>query len=363
MYKDTRLFGIEKWYHTAPKDAYMRTPDAIRDAVCYVCVKLAGGELAGSYKPIGTAFLVGVDEFTYQFCYVVTAKHVIDQARKHGFEDIYLRLNTKEGGVDYVVITIKAEYWHGWIGGQGTVIDMVAIHLPIPNNKFQVELLPLDMFVTNRALEDHYIGPGDDIFITGLFTHHRGRQRNFPIVRSGIIAAMPDEPIIDVKTQESYYAYLIEVRSISGLSGSPVYVYLDQHRDPPPKLEEGKTRAILLLGMVRGHWELSPNDLVEEADLDADVLDMDLGFSKGEKMNVGIALVTPAHYLWDLLQHENVRSMRKRIADKIDAQESGGIAQDATPLDDGVFTSNDFDDALKLASRKISEPDQETKET
>jgi hypothetical protein len=67
-----------------------------------------------------------------------------------------------------------------------------------------------------------HIGIGDAVFITGLFSHHPGKARNLRVIRVGNIAAMPDEP---VKTQRGEMeAYLIEARSLGGLSGSPVFV-------------------------------------------------------------------------------------------------------------------------------------------
>ena len=54
-----------------------------------------------------------------------------------------------------------------------------------------------------------------------------GRDRNFPIVRTGHIAMMPDEKIPKVKIGDwegNADAYLIESRSIGGWSGSPVFV-------------------------------------------------------------------------------------------------------------------------------------------
>jgi len=60
MYKDTRLGGVEKWYHIRPEDADMRIPDEVLKSVCFLCVKIAKGSNAGKYQPIGTGFFVSV---------------------------------------------------------------------------------------------------------------------------------------------------------------------------------------------------------------------------------------------------------------------------------------------------------------
>jgi hypothetical protein len=71
-----------------------------------------------------------------------------------------------------------------------------------------------------------------------------GSTRNIPIVRTGVIAAMPaiDEPF--VRKGEEYHAYLAEMRSIGGLSGSPVFVFLDRTRTVDARIPEGHDYGI-----------------------------------------------------------------------------------------------------------------------
>lgn len=361
MYKDTRLFGTEKWYHTAPEDANMRIPDAILDCVCFICVKLAQGQDAESYKPIGTGFFVGINEFGYQFRYVVTAQHVIDEARRGKYVKIYLRVNTRDGKVDYIEVDMKPELWHSFTDPG---VDLTAIHIPIPSNKFLFEVLPVEMFATDDCLSQYSIGPGDELFVTGLFRFRSGQNRNLPIIRTGIIAAMPEEMITDNKTGNRFAVYLAEMRSIAGLSGSPVFVFLNKYRLPDPKLENDADYAIFLLGIIRGHWGLSSQEALKKGEtLDVESFDVEIGFSKGENMNLGIALVTPAHFLWGLLMNNKVKGMREGLARKLDALDEGVIVDDAVGLDSDVITEGDFNKVLQKASRKISLPAKETKET
>ena len=64
------------------------------------------------------------------------------------------------------------------------------------------------MFVTNEILSQFSIGIGDEVFVTGLFRGHTGRQRNVPIVRVGNIAAMPEEKVRT--SRGDCLAYLIQ---------------------------------------------------------------------------------------------------------------------------------------------------------
>ena len=85
---------------------------------------------------------------------------------------------------------------------------------------------------------------GSPVGLTGLFVHHHGSSRNIPIVRSGNIAAMTDEP---VSTRRGLMtAFLVEVRSIGGLSGSPVFA-------------EGVAETGVI-GLVHGHFDQRDND-------------------------------------------------------------------------------------------------------
>lgn len=365
MYKDTRLGGVEKWYHTPPEDANMRIPDVLLQCVCFVCVKITEGKWADTYQSLGTGFFVSVKEGEYRFVFLVTAKHLIDEAQRGNKKEIFLRLNKKDGsGVEYVEINLDSP-WHE---SKDPALDMVALLIPPEMGEFEMRVLPLEMIATNDIIRDYWVGPGDDLFVTGLFTHRRGRQRNFPIVRSGIISAMPMEPIYDKRTGGEFYAFLAELRSIGGLSGSPVFVTFDKTRLKQSPFsqrvlerEKDVVAAVYLLGLIRGHWELPSVDLSDTTEEPKE--DVYLGFSKGENLNVGIALVTPAHFIWDMLMSDNIRQMRKDVIERF--KNDDGIVQDAVamPVEDLLFTGGDFETALKQVSQKVSPPDTETKET
>ncbi len=125
------------------------------------------------------------------------------------------------------------------------------------------------------------LGLGDEVFLTGLFHSHHGRQRNIPIVRAGNIAAMPEEKI---HTDKFGFidAYLVEARSIGGISGSPVFIYQGMDR----KYAKGtllcgtgeRMSNFFFLGLMHGHYNLNL--------LSADAVDMD-AIAK-EAVNMGV---------------------------------------------------------------------------
>lgn len=107
--------------------------------------------------------------------------------------------------------------------------DVAVLPIYELENDLAVATMPIRMALADAAdIEAHAIGIGDEVLMVGLFTKRYGYRKNIPIVRGGIISAMPEEPIEDQETGNLYDAYLIEIRSIGGLSGSPVIVFKDE---------------------------------------------------------------------------------------------------------------------------------------
>jgi hypothetical protein len=149
---------------------------------------------------------------------------------------------------------------------------------------------PSEGFVTDDNIEEFGIGIGDDAMTVGLFTQRYGKKLNIPIVRSGMIAAMPEEILYDSKTGAEFHAYLVEMRSIGGLSGSPVFVSVPPHRALGFNKERPYDGYSLPLGVIRSHWEI---DIV----LDDSMED----FVNESRLNTGIAAVTPVQEVAKLL--------------------------------------------------------------
>jgi hypothetical protein len=80
-------------------------------------------------------------------------------------------------------------------------------------------VLPMRMCATKDILKQHDVGLGEKVIISGLFQHHFGIKKNIPIVGVGNLAAFDDEKIVTRPFGE-IDAYLVEARSIGGLSGS-----------------------------------------------------------------------------------------------------------------------------------------------
>lgn len=358
MYKDRRFIKSEKWYYSAPRNANMRIPDNYLSGVAFLCVDVGTGK-----QPIGTGFFVQVPEHhgDYNFTYFVTAEHLLKDENGKDFTNLSLRMNTPTG-FDYFPLQMDQ-----WIRLKDKPIDLAMILVDLAPDDWAHGSLHIQDVFDNDLLMKHNIGIGDDVFTLGLFTLRRGRSRNIPIVRIGNIVSMPIEPLVDRQNIETfdqeYYAYLMEMRSIGGLSGAPVFVLIDINRTVDPCIPEPFHYKIGLIGLVRGHWLIDAKHNEQDFVSDApDALAAPDGAKLYGKLNSGIALVTPSNYIKEILMHSKLAALRAKHIEAVERSQ-GEIVLDRAPMTDETFTELDFLGALNKASRRLSSPDAETKGT
>lgn len=262
----------------------MRVPDDLLDAVCFLCSTTDDTNIS-AWQMRGTAFFVrmpDVEMAGWSHTYVVTAKHNITNAKQRGL-GVGLRLNTTDGRIGFNLTDLE-----GWRFPEDPGSDLAVYSWDPPAEIFESKTIPITMLVDEARRVAYGLGVGDDLVIPGLFSHRSGHMRNIPLLRSGIIAAMlGPEPLLDATTGAKYRAYVGEFRSIGGMSGSPVLAVLSPGRMAvgTEPVEPGKFR-ILMLGVVRGHWDYTPP--FNEAGVGQEEL---------RRANMGMALITPAHEL------------------------------------------------------------------
>ena len=238
---DTRLGGRSVLIRDNGRPL-MFIPDEILECVVFV------GFNDGKHDVLcGTAFWISVPiraNFLQEH-YLVTAKHVVDFAKANSKDKkVYLRFSSRfhvpsESRID-------CDEWLSHPRDPG--IDVAATPAFVGPRSVRYKCIPIDMFANNGVVVGKVIGVGSDVFITGLFHVHTGYNDNLPVVRVGNIAAMPQEK---VKTAlGDMDVYLIECRSIGGLSGSPVFV-VPHSRVPRDSME------FFLLGLIHGHFDTS----------------------------------------------------------------------------------------------------------
>ena len=316
-------------YHSANPPGYhawdqvegrMRVPDLARKSVVFI------GKIADMrFVPYGTGFIVCRETDGLHFNYIVTARHVLDLIsgpEKDGDTTVAIRINLKAGGSE--VAPSALELWHFHPGPKPRRhVDVAVLPVPISSDLYDFARIPLDDKVaTPEIMQAEYLGVGTDVYITGLFTRHWGDAQNVPLVRCGNIARMAEEPLY---TPDGYMdAYLIEAKSIGGLSGSPVFAHM-----PPIRVqtfdETHKAKFFLprmshyLLGMVQGHFVVeNSEDAIVESD------------QRVGQINTGIAVVVPVQSIIETVDHPALLAARVAAAE---AKKRGtGLVRDAAAL-------------------------------
>ena len=275
----------------------MLVPDEIRK-----CVGFAAYKLGDEYVVAGTVFFVGYFyDQANSFTFGVTARHVIDGVREISADGkLYLRLNFRDGSARYVGTELSKWRLHA----TDSSVDVAVFPVPM-KDEYDHLAYPTSEFATDTVIKQEDIGIGEEVFLAGLFFGHFGEKRNIPILRVGNIAAMPEEPIDTEMGRMD--AFLIEARSIGGLSGSPVFVNLGFVRpDLHGKMrffegESIRTSKFYLLGLMHGHYRKG-----QEKDL--------ARFDDREPINMGIAIVVPANKILEVIeQPPNLDEMRNVI--------------------------------------------------
>jgi hypothetical protein len=214
--------------------------------------------------PIGTAFIVGypVPGTPNQFVpLIVTAKHVIGDNVK-----IFGRFSTQEGKS-----TVTAEYDLDALRGAGDYwehpdpgVDIVVFRTP-HFHQAKYEVVPMELVASKDDFRSASIQTTDRVVYPGLLVNFMGLSRNYPIIRSGSIALLPDELVpmryaVGSQTIETHQeVFFVDGTAVPGESGSPVFLW------PGPRLQ-GNTFAIggtkpFMLGVLQGFYTALPREV------------------------------------------------------------------------------------------------------
>ena len=194
----------------------------------------------------GSGFIVGVpseEVLGTGFLYVVTNRHVVEDASSRT-----IRLNTIDGKTDIIETNID-----DWTRALDDDLAVTIVPLDMERTRHKISFIAEEEFVTKDLIDRLNIGPGDDAFLVGRFINHEGRQCNTPSVRFGNLSMMPDEPVKyrDGHMQESF---LVEIHSVGGYSGSPVFVFTPPS-DIPFRGGQERGCGPWLLGVDWGHLD------------------------------------------------------------------------------------------------------------
>lgn len=279
-----------------------RINDQLLDSVIYLypTIDAANEGLSAG----GSGFLVGVlskRKPDRAYIYAVTNSHVIKEGRS-----TVIRFNTQQGDISTAPLT--QENWIHHRDGDDVAVAGLAGNF----DALKIKFIHLQMFLTEEIITKHNIGPGDETFMCGRFVGHDGKQKNTPSVRFGNISMMPLEKVKHPRGLEQE-SFLIEMRSLSGYSGSPVFVYLEHATVRPSETTLPLVRDEVgpwLLGIDWAH--ITTYEKVKERDR---ITDTTQGYIVPS--NSGQMAVVPAWKLYDLLHDEKLVAEREQMDSKL----------------------------------------------
>lgn len=311
----------------------VRIPPAFAQCTAFLTEERKG-------RPSGTAFFAELEQSDRVWTYLVTARHCLEESASR---ELYVRVNTQTGFDD--LPTSKDDWF------MHDSADVAVLPSPVDRKRYPIMEIPLDLAIDKQyrfdvaaldgrgnpilepMLRQNFpegitVEVGDELFSPGLFVQSAGRSRNLPVCRFGNVARMPGEETVIISTRARgdipIRAYLVETHSWGGFSGAPMFWYyqynmtvpiiaprwrpapeskliLPQHVPKPERIDVmwGRGWAIALLGLVSGHYDVptkAKNEDIETA------------------LNAGIAIVTPAENIRELVMREDLVEDRKRRA-------------------------------------------------
>lgn len=298
----------------------------------------------------GSGFLVGIQSKLIKekyHVYAVTNKHV---AWTGGYSVV--RLNRHDGKSDS--IELEPDKWTIHPDGD----DLAVVKLDPDRATFKYRRVPEGIFISPKIIADHNIGPGDDCYMVGRFINHDGRQRNLPSVRFGNIGMMPNEPI---RLEDGFLqdSFAVEMRSIGGYSGSPVFVHI---LPGMPRYDPRPTDKLQVINRLDGPWLLG----IDWGHIHSTepVLDKSTGLPVPTKeyvrSNSGMVGVVPAWKLRELLYLP--RFKEQRMSEDQEQIETRGATSDVAHPErpataDNPSQKEDFNRLLNAAAKKKPQDD------
>ena len=295
-------------------------PEEFLQTVVFLCVDRSENGIT-KREPEATGFFVRVplnSKPAAGIDYVVTARHCVEEARAYG--TLHVRINKKVGG--FIEIATRIDDWvtHDAADVAATPILRAALPNGIKPTDLDQASLKLRDFV-GPGPEYEYIGEapllgkveiqprvGHEVFFLGLFSQHYGDERNLPVARFGHISRVPSK--LQMKSGSIRFeadAYLAEFHSWGGHSGSPVFFLHPMMLETDGVDERGKVTKTFdlvhvagFMGLMTGHY-----DIPKDAKTTGDMGKVQVG------LNAGIAIVTPAEAVKELLMRSDLVAERE----------------------------------------------------
>jgi hypothetical protein len=301
----------------------------------------------------GTGFLIDWVEGDLHWPHLVTARHVAEALSQH--ESFFLRANLLSGEASLLEIEHVR-----WVFPDDETVDLAVVPFGLNIQAMDHVHIPLAEHLAQFD-KPNAICCGDAINIVGLFRLHHGNRRAVPFVHCGWISVLPDPkervPVknrVTGKTLESE-VFLVEAQTLSGLSGSPVFMHeeigftgggpINRHGAFP--IIRG---LVKLLGVYQGSWDGDPGEILAK----------DRGFSGQIRVPIGMGVVVPANKIEDLIKNPALKEDR-RVRGEAYRAKHAAVSDSAIPVppasDANPKHREDFNSLLNAAVKKPAQED------
>jgi len=272
------------------------------------CVAFLGVDTEAGFSAYGTCFFMQVIEDDMAFVYAITASHVIANASG---DAISVRVQRRSGS-PRSFRTLKSD----WIEHPDKTVDISVYpvdwtKLDADDDLYVVALTAPSITMREKDAERYGFGIGSDLFIPSAFTAALGEKQNIPVVRFGHVAAMAIEPIRLASPKRP--AYLIETRSLGGMSGSPIMFHIDPARKGrrQPFKREADTGLLIapyfLVGILKGTWSSQyVDDFIRTENIDSDA-----------EFNSGLSVALPAIDILEAIYQPCLCEQRRETVEAI----------------------------------------------
>jgi hypothetical protein len=233
------------------------------------------------------------------FIYLVTNRHMaipgIENGHPYPVLGSSLRLNERGANAASNDDAFPANQPLRWYFPADDSIDLAVMPFKPDESRYDYVAIPTSIFATRDIVEQQHVAEGDAVLFTGYFYQFPGMKKFQPILREGVLAMIPDEPM-ETTLKKPGSLYLAEVHVFGGNSGSPLIVNLGG-------LRNGAISAgydYRLLGIVSGYYH-------EDANL---TLTVATTYKGKLEQNSGISMIVPVDKLKELLDSPALQAQR-----------------------------------------------------
>ena len=290
----------------------------------------------------------------FYWLYIVTVAHnVVNKP------EVAVRLAGRDSQTDRIM-ELPRDAWIRHPDGDDVAAALIGPAADYPHLRAVVEDYLLMgsrmMFRGKRPMSRGLPSPGEETFFVGRFIGHEGRGQNAPTARFGNIAMQPT-PIYHELFQLDQESWLVEMRSLPGYSGSPVFVYSGEVEvtnnylfNREDDIEYRPLARLWLLGVDWCHlYDDRPvlNECGEPVDEGWFV-----------KQNSGMMGVVPASKIADILYDEEMVALRDEAEKrwKEHKQRGSSAEPDSAPGDEARTREDFLADLRRAARRRAEEP-------